>query len=114
MTKTTLKATVFAAAFAVAGFASAQTAPETAPPADPATDTMAAPANQASASSGTSAQQLETALNTAGYSEVTDLSQNGEVWTAQATNPRGAAVMIEVDPTAGTVQETPVETEEAE
>ncbi|MFC4729415.1 hypothetical protein [Coralloluteibacterium thermophilus] len=129
MTHTILKAAALSAAIAFAGFAHAQSAVDqvpppvdTTPPTDPIDATSANPADPvadpaAAAASGpvvAGEAELETALNAAGYTNVSGLEQNGTIWNGEAVNPQGARVALRIDAQAGTVQEAALDTEEAE
>ncbi len=126
MTHTTLKLMALAIGLGFAAAAMAQgTTPQTDASQTPAVDSTQSQPMQSQQQSATPQspattqqppdQQIEGALTQAGYSNVANLEeQSTGIWAAEARNPQGQQVSLQIDVKTGNVQETPAETEEAE
>lgn len=140
MMSKTLIATATAAAFAFAGSAFAQQPVDptqedmTQPPQDTAMPAESMPSEpmpaeampeqgmppvsdsaDAMAPTQITEADLGTALEQAGYSEVENIDLSQPMWSAEAINPQGDHVLVQIDASTATiVAEQPLDTEDAE
>lgn len=127
----TLIAAATAAAFAFAGSAFAQQpveppqedmippAQDTTMPADPMAEDGLPPVDDTAAGAMPETQVTEAdlrgALEQVGYTEVENVDITPPMWSAEAVNPQGDQVVVQIDASTATiVAEQPVETEDAE
>lgn len=58
---------------------------------------------------------LRSALEQVGYTEIDNVSIEAPMWSAEAVNPQGDAVLVQIDASTATiVSEQPVDSEDAE